>query len=51
MLLSGLSCGALAGMTESDVADMVSYFLGAFGLGMALSVILRVFRRAAGLAR
>lgn len=51
MLLSGLSCGALAVMTESDVADMVGHLLGSFGLGMALSVILRVFRRAAGLAR
>jgi len=38
-------------MTESDVADMVGHLLGSFGLGMALSVILRVFRRAAGLAR
>jgi hypothetical protein len=38
-------------MNESDVAELVSYFLGAFGLGMASSVLLRVFRKAAGFAR
>jgi hypothetical protein len=38
-------------MTEADVADMVSYMLGAFGLGLAASAILRIFRKAAEFAR
>lgn len=38
-------------MTESDVAKLVSYFLSAFGVGLALAVLFRVFRRASGYVR
>lgn len=51
MLVFGLYCGALAVMTEADVADMVGYLIGAFGLGVASAAILRIFRKAVEVAR
>lgn len=35
-------------MTDFDVAELVGYFLSAFGLGYTIGYILRVFLRAAG---
>ena len=34
-------------MNDSDVAELVGWFLSAFGVGFMLGYLLRVFRRAA----
>jgi len=36
-------------MNESDIAELVGYFLGAFGLGFCSGYLLRFFHRVAGL--
>lgn len=35
-------------MIDSDIAELVGYFLSAFGLGYTIGYILRVFFRASG---
>lgn len=38
-------------MTDSDVAELIGYFLSAFGIGFIAGYLLRVFRRAVDLIR
>jgi hypothetical protein len=38
-------------MVDSDVAELVSWFLSAFGYGLTLAVLFRVFRIVTGFVR
>jgi hypothetical protein len=48
---SGLYIGALDVITDSDMQELISYLLSAFGIGLAMGYLLRVFRRAADFIR